>query len=192
MNGLSHKSLIAILLICLIAMLLPMHIREQLYFHVPLIKQGEYWRFFTGHFIHYSWTHWASNSIGLLILISIFNNKHSLKWLLPSVFVLITVSSGLLLFSQQLTWYVGFSGILTGLFVYACIATITENKVLSILMLLIVLVYVASQLLRGELVDSSALTIIKTSSYAHAYGLLGGLISGLIAKFKSDIFYSAY
>ncbi len=186
MNELSHKPLIIILLLCLVAMLLPVHMREQLYFHIPLIKQGEYWRFFSGHFIHYSWLHCLSNSAGLLILASVFNNnKDRIKWLLPIVFILLVVSCGLLLFSQQLTWYVGFSGILTGLFVYACIATIAENRTLSVLMLLVILVYVVSQFVSGELTESDSLTMIYTSSYALAFGVLGGLLYGLAAKFKA-------
>jgi len=185
MITLSHKSLFAIALLCIALMLLPNNTHDLIFLRIENIKQGEYWRFFSGHFIHYSWFHCASNVIGLLLLAGIFNNtKHNINWLLASIFICIVISSGLMLFSNQLSWYVGFSGVLTGLYAYASIKTYSENRKLSVMILIVLSSYVVFQLLEGELISSVLLQEIKTSSYAHAYGLFAGILYGVITKLK--------
>ena len=179
MHTFPHKSLFVLSLTCIILMLLPTHIQNALYLHIESFKQGEYWRFLSGHLIHYSWSHCISNFAGLLLLAAIFKHFNlTLNWLLASVVIAIAISSGLILFSHLLKWYVGFSGVLTGLYAYASMKTYSENKKLSAAILFGLTIYVTIQLLQGELINSLLIPDLKASSYAHAYGLCAGILFG--------------
>jgi rhomboid family GlyGly-CTERM serine protease len=183
MNALDHKPLLAFALICFALMLLPEQIRELLYLHIERFKQGEYWRFFSAHLIHYSWPHCLSNIIGLFLLMGIFNDtKQNIHWYFAATIVCIAVSSGLILFSTQLDWYLGFSGVLTGLYAYASIKTFNENTKISMIILIALLVSVVIQLFEGELISSILFVDLNTSSYAHAYGFIAGGLYGVIER----------
>jgi len=184
MNSIRHISLFALALICIGIMLLPQHIRESLYLNIEDFKQGQYWRFFSAHLTHYSWIHCLSNIVGLLLLIGIFNNsKRNFHWLVAALVTAMAISSGLSLFSAKLDWYVGFSGVLTGLYAYASIKTFNENTSLSIFILIALSGYVAIQVFQGELIDSMLIKDLNTSSHAHAYGLISGILYAMIEQY---------
>tara|TARA_R110002074_G_scaffold276192_1_gene447635 strand:- start:78 stop:608 length:531 start_codon:yes stop_codon:yes gene_type:complete len=170
-------------------MLLPQPARELMYLHIDSFKQGQYWRFFTGHFIHYSWIHCISNVVGLLLLSGIFHHtKQATNWILVLLITIVVISTCLILFSNQLEWYVGFSGVLTGMYAYASIKTFKENAGVSALLFIALFTYVALQTLEGELVSSVLMSDLKTSSYAHAYGLIAGGLYAVIEKFYLAIY----
>lgn len=178
-----HLPLIILLVIFIILMGFPQSWRNQLYFHLEHFTQGEYWRFLSGHFVHYSWLHCLSNVIGLLLLMSIFNNTYKkLNWWLATLFVATFISSALLFQSSQLNWYMGFSGVLAGLFTYAAVKTYQEHVRLSLVIIISLSMYVFLKLQEGELVRSYIISEVKASSYAHAYGLLAGFIYGTLEQ----------
>lgn len=172
--------------LCICIMLMPTHYRESLYLNLELAKQGEYWRFITGHFTHYNWLHCISNILGLSLLLVLFRpNIKNDQWVIVTAVILIIVSLGLTLTSESLKWYIGFSGILTGLFAYVCIKAFPENTILSVSFLLIVITYVTNQVVfKGELIRSSIFQEISTSSYAHFFGLLGGIMYGIYSTVR--------
>ena len=172
--------LFAIPLLGMFAMALPIDLREQLYLHLELTKQGEYWRIVSGHFIYVSWLHWLLNTIGVFILLALLRDGQCLgNWMIAMVFIMVAISAGLLLFSEQLSWYAGFSGILTGLFAFTAVHTFTKRRIFSIGILLILTIYVLNQLWGGELVSGSLISI-RSSSYAHALGLCAGIIYAVL------------
>ena len=171
----------------LILMLLPEEMRGQLYLHLELIKRGEYWRFVTGHFIYVSWLHWALNTAGVFLFWWFFRDARLLKSCLPAIFfILVIVSTGLTLLSEQLIWYAGFSGILIGLFAYGAVKSIFNAPAFSLGVLVLITLYVLVQLNTGELVDGG-LESVQTSSYAHAFGLIAGFIYGLAAMLLTKL-----
>lgn len=179
--------LLAIPVIGIVIMLLPTEMREQLYLHLELAKHGEYWRFISGHFTYVSWLHWSLNTIGVFLFWLFFHETQRLKtWLPALIFLLILVSLGLMLLSVKLVWYAGFSGILTGLFAYGAVNAYFKSRIFSLGMLAILTIYIFMQLNAGELVDGGFITI-KTSSYAHAIGLIAGIIYGLLTIAISGI-----
>ena len=89
-------------------------------FDRSMITTGEYWRLFTCHFLHLSSYHLIMNLLGLGMVIYILNLHES--WLVHFIFILFNtlfVSFFLLFFAPDLQWYVGLSGILHGLFIFA-------------------------------------------------------------------------
>ncbi len=173
------KWLVIIPLIGLALMQLPTEVRELLHFNIEDIFQGEYWRFYTGHFLYYSYNHLILNTAAVFIFIFIFNNTIS-KSIFIEILVLATIiSSGLLYLSNLLGWYVGFSGVMYGLFTLSAIKLIPINRTLALAILFTLTAYMIFQLYSGELVES-AIHDIRISSYAHALGYGGGV---LIAAF---------
>ncbi len=169
------KWLVIIPIIGLALMQLPTDARELLHFNIEDIFQGEYWRFYTGHFLYYSYNHLILNAVSILIFIFIFNNTIN-KFIFIEILVLATViSSGLLYLSNLLGWYVGFSGVMYGLFTLNAMKLIPINRILALAILFTLTAYMIFQLNSGELVES-AMHDIRTSSYAHALGYGGGLL----------------
>lgn len=165
-------------LIGALGLFLPNHLREVLYFNIELTRAGEYWRFVTGHLTYVSWQHWALNTASIALLVIWFDKRFQITtWISAILFILNIVSSGLYFFSQALVWYAGFSGILTGLYAFAAVITLRQSNA-SIALLVLLCMYVAWQLAQGELIDGS-LETVSTSSYAHAFGLLGGILFAL-------------
>ncbi len=174
-----HYWLLSIPLIGLAAMLLPIELREQLYLHIDLTKQGEYWRFVSAHFVYVSWLHWLLNSIGVFVFFLFLRDiQRPINYRFAIVFILIIISAGLLTMSSHLIWYVGFSGTLAGLFAATAINTFNQKPALSVGIILLLMIYVFIQLQAGELV-AGALMSIRSSSYAHALGLFAGITYSL-------------
>ena len=171
--------LIIILAISFLLMLLPESIRELFYLDISQIKKAHYWRLISGHLIHYSWAHWAVNATGLIIYLLFFKrqNKHCLFFTL--CFLIIFISAGLIIYSQQLKWYLGLSGVLTGLFAYSAIIYFRQEKLLMSIIFILIVFYVGYQLSQGEL-TASTLYAINSASYAHALGLLGGTLAAIV------------
>lgn len=166
----------------LISLTLPTNRLESLFFHTQLIPSGEYWRFITGHFIYNNWQHWLLNTIGIGLFFLLFRNTKISKTYLYVISLLVCwISIGLLLLSQQLIWYIGFSGVLSGLYIYGACITMNNDKSLSIGVILLFIGFTGMQLYQGELVSGS-IRGLHSSSYAHALGITGGfLIAGFAA-----------
>jgi|TARA_B110000238_G_C16086110_1_gene421663 rhomboid family GlyGly-CTERM serine protease len=193
MNIFEHKPLLAFIVVCIVIMLLPQHVCELLYLHIEHVKDGEYWRVFSAHFTHYSWIHCLSNIVGLFLLIGIFShNQQRIRLLLAATVICIAISSGLILFSTQLDWYLGFSGVLIGLFAYASIKTSNENTVISTIILIVLSTYVVIKLFEGELISSITLANLKASSYAHAYGFVAGVLFAITDLFIISKYLDRY
>lgn len=182
----TNKYLIMIASLCILAMLVPENNKEILYFNIEQASQGQFWRYITGHFVHYSWQHCISNVISLYCIYYVFSQKQAkLYWCLPTIFIICVISLGLATASESMKWYVGYSGVLIGLLSYSCVKTFEQNALLSFTFLLLLTTYIANQtILDGELAQSPFLTGISASSYAHLFGLIGGFMYGVIESLR--------
>lgn len=166
-----------------VTMLMPELFRESLFLHIESVKQGEYWRIISGHFVYVSWKHWIVNTTGVLLLLLFFyDSTQTGLWFAGFTVILLSISCGLLLFSESLRWYAGFSGVLIGLFAFSALLDISKNKIRCISILLILTVYVAYQIPSGEL-SSRTFLQVKSSTYAHIYGYITGIICAGLAVF---------
>lgn len=168
--------LIVIPVVGLISLFFPVKFLESLFFHTKLISSGEYWRFITGHFVYNSWQHWFINMIGIALLFLIFNCiNNSKNYLYATCFLLCWISTGLLLVSHQLVWYIGFSGVLSGLYIYGACTIFNSARTLSTGIILLFVGFTGIQLYQGELVSGS-IRGLQSSSYAHVLGVTGGFL----------------
>lgn len=186
----ASKYLILITFLCVVTMLIPVNYRESLYFNIDLAYQGELWRYITGHFTHYSWLHCLTNLAGLYLLCVVFTqNSFKLNFALPTLFIICIISFGLAMVSQEMKWYVGFSGVLIGLLSYASVRTFGQNALLSFAFLLILTTHITSQIIYGgELVKPILISDIYASSYAHLFGFISGFIYGGLENLKDYTF----
>lgn len=97
--------------VLLVAQLIP----DLLYYE--RIRNGEYWRFITGHFTHSNYLHLLLNLVGLWLWATLQPTTLSIKRVL-SLSLLLALSISMLFWFTlpTLQWYVGFSGILYSLF----------------------------------------------------------------------------
>ncbi|MCK5876272.1 MAG: rhombosortase [Candidatus Marithrix sp.] len=139
------------------------------------IENGEYWRLVTAHFIHLSWTHMWLNAISLIIIWELTVKSYSFWWFLACGF---GISLGLWLFSPEVIWYVGLSGILHGL-----LASIARQRYPVLLVFLII--KLAWEQLYGGLPATADLTGGTVVVDAHLYGALIGI--SLPTFFEQDL-----
>lgn len=106
---------------------------------VPALSFDEPWRFISGHFSHWSWHHWWVNCAALACFILLYFHSLSAANILAfSIFLLLGNGIFLGLFYSR-DFYLGFSGLLYGWFVYAALWNFSERKLLNSLVLLFLL-----------------------------------------------------
>ena len=91
------------------------------------------------------------------------------------LFIMLTVSIGLLLFSETLKWYGGFSGVLIGLFYIAAAKDYPHSKLFNMLALTGISLYILIQQLSGERIEGLT-DDLTVAARAHLFGALAGLL----------------
>lgn len=150
-----------------------------------LIEAGEFWRLFSANFVHLSSNHMLMNlSVFVLASLLFRPNTGTLMWLCTIVILSLAVGLGLYFFDEQVVRYVGFSGVLYGLFVYGLLISLKDNPWLYLLCLIFVVYKVIAQ--QGpnynpqDVIEFIGGNVIAS---AHLYGLLIGLGVGLTQMF---------
>ncbi len=150
-----------------------------------LFSSLELWRLITAHAVHLNWTHWLLNNMGLLLLVAITRIQWRTGfWLKVIIIHSIVISLALLLFNYNLKWYVGFSGVLYGLFILAALLTFKKDKLISLLLLVIIMAKILAEQFMGTDMTSQALLGAPIIIEAHAYGVLCGLVLGILLLTK--------
>jgi rhomboid family GlyGly-CTERM serine protease len=172
------------LLVLLITTIFASLINPLLRFDRGGIYEGEIWRLFTGHFVHLGAYHALMNIIGLFLIRSIFpvsiDNKNLPKAIL---FIAVSISLALLLGSPQLDWYLGFSGVLHGLFAFCIVVHLTPRISIDWLILVALIFKVINEQLPGY--DANYLMDYihaPVAVDAHLYGALAGIIWGVLTR----------
>jgi rhomboid family GlyGly-CTERM serine protease len=146
-------------------------------YHRSYISDGEIWRLFSAHLVHLSWSHYAMNCAGLLLVYGLYwrwlTAATMLMWCLSSA---LAVALGLMFFSPQITWFVGFSGVLHGLIVAGAVTDIQAQRWEGLWVIGIVAIKLVWETLYGPLPGSEAGAGGPVVVDAHLYGAIGGLI----------------
>jgi len=92
---------------------------EMLRYDPQAIREGELWRLLSGHLVHANGRHLLLNLTGLLLCQALTGVNWSLwQWSLRILLLALLISLALW-FQPRLHWYVGFSGVLFGLYLLA-------------------------------------------------------------------------
>ncbi|OOY50453.1 rhombosortase [Solemya velum gill symbiont] len=144
------------------------------------VDKGVLWRLFSGHLIHGNWWHLALNAAGLVACLLLFRDlENPLLLLVLSLILAFLISAGLYYFYPHITWYLGFSGVLHGLFV---IGAILELGLLGWAVLLIMTVKVGWEMTVGPIPGTESIIGTRTVDEVHLLGAVSGLVVGWITR----------
>ena len=134
-----------------------------------VMSQG--WPLLTAHLLHLDWTHALFNALGLLVIVVAWRHLFSARWLINAV-MLSAVTTSLLLW--LLPWevqFVGLSGVLHGLLMYALLKDVKQHRWLWIVVVALLAKVVAELL--GWRPDHF---VGPDVAYIHAAGLISSLV----------------
>jgi len=152
-------------------------VQEWLRYDRTAILDGQWWRLLSAHLVHLGGPHLAMNLAGLWLVWALVGAALSERsWLVLLFADALITGLGLLIFTPQLGWYVGLSGVLHGLLVAGTIAEIRAGRRGSWLLLAAVAFKLAWEQLAGPLPGSEASAGGTVIVDAHLYGALGGLL----------------
>ena len=155
-------------------------------YHSVDFLQNIYFEWLTPSLVHFNWMHWFLNIINLVVIVVLFYRVLSSQKLLTifaisSAFIMIN----LYIFNPNVSSYVGMSGVLYTLAIYGALKNLQNDKVVSI----IVLLYVVIKLFFGETINhlmgvDIALSDFRVIREVHWYGAGVGLLIYLFCKVK--------
>jgi len=153
------------------------------YYHTG-IAQFELWRLITATFCHTNFNHLAMNLLGLVIILGLFINAFKNKRLLPLIlFNSLFIGLALFLFEKEVIWYVGFSGVLHGLFSYGAMHDIHQKDRWGYLLGVGVVAKIAHEQFFGAEQTTIYLIGAPVLVNAHLYGMLAGISFYLISRY---------
>lgn len=139
----------------------------------------EPWRLLSAHFVHLGWVHLWLNLGGLgLLWLLIGDTLKPLWWVSAVAFLTTGISLALLCCSPTVEWYVGFSGVLHGLFVAGAVANLRRQTALAVSIIAVVLVKLVVEWVGDGAPLTARLIGGAVIVDAHLYGVLLGLVYG--------------
>lgn len=148
-----------------------------------LIRSGEYWRVFTGHWLHLGWNHWWMNALGIVLILWLLPELlYRMRWLLGILLGSVVISLGLLL--TPLQGYVGFSGILYVWFFQGLLVDKTLTLPIKLALMSMVVLKMLMEQLWPDINDSTADYIGGSVAIdAHVLGSVAGVVLAVLDKF---------
>jgi rhomboid family GlyGly-CTERM serine protease len=143
------------------------------------------WRLVTGHLIHVSWSHLVLNVVAVLLLWMLVGDAFgALGWIAVTIVCMAAVNIGLMMFSPEVAWYAGLSGLLHGLAVAGALVNWHRLGYISTALLLGILAKLFLEQYGGSSPALEQLIGAQVISDAHLYGALGGLLCGSVVLWK--------
>ncbi len=131
----------------------------------------------TGHWVHANWVHYALNMTGFVLCVALTETGWKLvQWILRILLLALGISIAFWLLQPKMGWYVGFSGVLFGLYVLCAITSWPQQKVMSSILLSIIALKLILDLWSSVKITSDELIGIPVLVEAHLYGVITALI----------------
>jgi rhomboid family GlyGly-CTERM serine protease len=154
---------------------------ELLRYQTALIHQNQWWRLFTGQWVHANWIHYALNMSGFILCVALTETGWNLtQWLWRIVVLSAGISLGLWVLKPDIGWYVGFSGVLFGLYVLCAIDSWPKQKLVSSLLLIVIAVKMILDLWSSVKITSADIIGVPVLVDAHLYGIVTALFIELV------------
>ena len=154
--------------------------RNSLVWERDAISSGQLWRVLTGSFLHITWTHLTVNLLGYGLLMVLYDKLLDAGEHLLIVFALAIAVGAQLYMLSDVGWYLGFSGVLVGLYMYLAVTKFNPLPLQGSIILGVIVLKVARE--RWFAFDSVEWfgDSIPLAADAHLFGAFGGLMLGLI------------
>lgn len=137
----------------------------------PLLHGEQLWRAVTGHLVHLGWAHALLNACGLLLCCALAPARFTPRRLVLDVLWLaMAISLLLLALSPEVTYYMGLSGVLYGLFVCGLTPSALRGDRISGAALFTVLGWMAWQSIAGPSAAEEQQIGGRIVAVAHVYG----------------------
>lgn len=144
-----------------------------------IIYGHQYWRLLTGVFVHANLPHYLMNSAALMLIALLFGQRLSLKhWAIISLLITL-IANSLLLLQHQTYDYVGLSGLLHALVLYAAMMSLSQAKLESILILAALGIKLILEWYFPNGLGDQQFIAVPVATVVHRYFSLTALISAL-------------
>ena len=152
-------------------------LEEPLIWDRQAVDLGQWWRMWTGHFLHSNHYHLLLNLGGLAVIFSL-HQPHYRTWplMLFSTLSMVMISIGVWLWVPGIERYVGLSALLHGLFTWGALMDIQRGWRSGWLLLLGVLLKVGWEQFSGGEGATSDLIDARVAVEAHLLGVLSALL----------------
>lgn len=146
------------------------------------ILEGDIWRLVTAHLVHGTHLHWVLNMAGLLLIWAIYPGYfRQPASILLMIGIALSISAALLVLNPGVSWYVGMSGLLHGLFAAWSLIDLLSGRRIALVPLVLVVVKILYEQFVGAspgVAESIGLPVLVD---AHLYGVIAGLgLGGLM------------
>jgi len=152
-------------------------VRMNLRYDRDAVLDGEAWRLVTAHLVHFDLAHLTWNLLGLALVAWLFARDFNLRgWLLILAASTAAIDAGFLVFMPELSWYVGFSGVLHGAMAAGLLAWLAHSR--DWVTWLVSTLFGAKLLwehFAGPLPFTASTLALPVVHEAHSFGALGGL-----------------
>jgi rhomboid family GlyGly-CTERM serine protease len=149
-------------------------------FQQDWFQQAEFWRIITAHWIHFNWQHLLLNGLGLVLCVAIARPTWSMnRWIVYNILLAVGISMLFTWLNPELDWYVGYSGVLFGVFLLAAIELFKTERVIALLLGIGVCIKVILEQNSSVTVTSSEFIGVPVIIDAHLYGLLLAVVMAL-------------
>ena len=141
------------------------------------IQSLELWRLLSGNFLHTNFSHLILNALGLSLLWALHGQYFTTKaYLIIFLLLSLACTLGIYIFAERLSWYVGLSGTLHGLFVLGAFKDIQTGLKSGWLLLIGVWAKIAHEQWYGASEDVAQLIGANVAIEAHLFGALSGML----------------
>ena len=168
----TYKLWLVLFILCFTIQLL--HLEPFFRFDRQLIEKWQLWRLISGHLTHLNWSHFLLNMVGLSMVAVFFSSYKSNSYWIEALLALSLVCSVAMLLDNQLDRYVGFSGVLHGLFIIGGRWEMKRYKVSGAVLLTIIIGKIIWEQKFGALPGSESMTGGRVAVNAHLYGAVAG------------------
>lgn len=155
---------------------------ERLRYDRAALAAGELWRGLSAHLVHYDLRHLGMNVAGLALLWWLFvADLPARAWVAVASVSAVAVSGGLYVLDPAVSWYLGLSGVLHGVWAAAAVAAWRRWRLESGVTLALLACKLLLERWQGPLssgVDPGFAVIVV----AHLYGAVGGLVAALALR----------
>lgn len=178
-NHRNSVSALFCILLMTVAALLPGNI-GLLALDPDLVRQGEWWRIISGHWVHSNNYHLLINIAAFVALWSLHGSYYSATRLGVLIVLCSVVISGGVVIQDDLSRYLGFSAVLHGMFSWGCWMSIRNRDYLG----WVWLSGLAAKLIYEQIAGGSSYTAnliaMNVAIDAHVYGAITGLLLGFV------------
>lgn len=145
-----------------------------------LVRQGQWWRIISGHWVHSNHYHLLINIAACAALWSLHSSFYSSRRLLTVILLCSLVISGAVIIQGELSRYVGFSAVLHGLFSWGCWMSIKKGDYLGWVLLAGLAAKLIYEQTAGGSSYTASLIAMDVAIDAHIYGAVTGFIIGFV------------